>query len=324
MTSATEGRISPGDPTVNHVTPVPWPQFAAEAISLYAPPMRRPATQRKLRQVLDEFSAHCDSSSDLTPAAIAAWMAATSHRRGPRTQLALLRTIRPLCVYGESRGYLSDPFRFRKPRAWLSAASLETPDRAFPRHRSASEIRSVLELADQEAREGRWEARRLRAAVYCWCFTGSRKQEILGLRTADIDLGQRVLSIQPNPRRPLKTSSSAARLPIPGPLADVLSDWLPHCESDWLFPHRFRSGPWLYGPNGAKAIDQVKALGRRAGVEGLTILSFRHSFGTHAEAWGIGELMLQRLLRHAHPQTQRSYRHRDLDQLRLAAELIRY
>jgi integrase len=309
---------------VYQLTPVPWSRFAAEALSLYAPPMRRPATQRKLRQVLAEFSGHCDSSSDLTPAAIAAWMGATTHRRGPRTQLALLRTLKPLCTYGETAGYLNDPFRFRKPRAWFASGQLEPPEKAFPRHRSAKEIRAVLELADREAAEGRWEARRLHAAIYSWCFTGARKTEILGLRAADIDLGHQLMRIEPNIRRPLKTASSAATLPIPPALADVLSDWLPNCESDWLFPHRYRSGPWLYGPHGAKAIDQVKALGRRAGVDGLTILSFRHSFATCAEAWGFGELMLQRLLRHAHPQTQQSYRHRDLDQLRLAAELIRY
>jgi integrase len=58
-----------------------------------------------------------------------------------------------------------------------------------------------------------------------------------------------------------------------------------------------------------RALDQVRDLGVRAGVEGLTIASFRHTFASLAEGWNMSELELQRLLRHSRIRTQRAYRH---------------
>jgi integrase len=302
---------------------VPWRDFAAEVLSLYAPPIRRPGTYRKTRQVLGEFSRLCKRSDDLAPAAIAAWVQRYPDR-GASTRLALLRTLRPVCTYGASAGYLVDPFLFRKPRAWLPASALSLPESDFRRHRTAAEIRSVLAQADSEALGGRWESLRLRAAIYTWCFTGARKSEILGSTVADYELEHAMVSIRGNIRRPLKTAASSAKLPIAEPLAVVLADWLPRTECQWAFPHKWRRGPWLHGPHGLKALDQVAALGRRAGVPGLTILSLRHSFGTLSEGWGFGGLLLQRFLRHTAIQTQQGYRHQDLDQLRCAAAKIRY
>jgi integrase len=303
--------------------PVPWRQFADEVLALYTPPIRRPATYRKTLQVLKEFSRLCRKSDDVTPMAIAKWIAAFPDR-GDSTRLALLRHFRPACTYGATMGYLADPFLFRKPRKWLPASANLEPHEIFPRHRTAAEIRSVLEQADLEALGGRWEAQRLRALIYAYCFTGARKNEILGSLTADVDLGLGLLSIRGNLWRPLKTSASAARLPIPAPLATVLEAWLKLCGPTFLFPTTKRRNPWLHGAHHAKALDQIAQLGDRAGVKGLTILSLRHTFGTLCEGWGHGELMRQRLLRHARRDTQRGYAHEDLDQLRRAAAKIRY
>jgi integrase len=300
-----------------------WRQFAAEVLSLYAPPIRRPGTYRKTAQVLRELGALCRRSDDLGPPKIAAWLQRYPDRAAT-TRLALLRTLRPVCTYGAAAGYLVDPFLFRKPRQWLPASALIIPECDFRRNRTAGEIRSILDLADSEALDGRWEALRLRAAVYSWCFTGARKNEILGSMVADVDILKGTFFVRPNDKRPLKTAASAAVLPLAAPLAAVLAGWMPHCGGPWLLPHKFRRGPWLHGPNGGKALDQVAALGRRAGVDGLTILALRHSFGTLAEGWGFGELLLQRLLRHTSVKTQRSYRHQDLEQLRCAASAIRY
>ena len=303
--------------------PLAWRRFASEVLSLYAPPIRRPSTYRKTRQALREFGRVCRTTGDVSPAAIAAWIARHPDR-GDSTRLTLLRTFRPVCTYGASQGYLIDPFVFRKPRQWLASSAVVGSLEAFPRHRTAAEIALLLAQADLEAQGGRWEARRLRAAVYAWCFTGARKNEILGARTADVDLAAGMLAIVPNPRRPLKTAASRARLPIPGTLAAVLAAWIPHCGSEWLMPSRYRRTPWMHGPHRNKALDQVRELGARAGVPGLTILALRHSFGTLSEGWGWGELTLQRQLRHSRPATQVGYRHEDLHQMRVAASKIRY
>jgi integrase len=282
-----------------------WGELTSQVLALYARPMRRPATARKMRQVLLEFGDLVGEASDLTPATVARWIAAHPNRR-PETVCALLRSLRAACVYGVQAKLLdASPFDFREPSAWVDW-DVEELD---PPVHQAEEIARVLALADQEASGGSWKAARLRALVYCYAFTGARKREVLALQTADIDLAAGVLQIRTNRRRGLKTRQSAACLPLPAPLGAVLAAWLPRTESEWLFPGIRRKGPWLEGPPGEKPLDQVKALGLRAGVPGLTIQSFRHTFASLSESWGIGELALQRVLRHSNLRTQRGYRH---------------
>ncbi len=304
------------------VSPIPFSQFTTEVLKLYLPPMRRRTTYDKTHQVLKELGRFCQSTADLTPIAVADWMSHGPHRAAA-TWDGLLRHVAAACSYGASLGYLTSPFDFRPVSQWLPLDEVEEGEE-FQRHRSGAEIRAVLAQADLEAQGGLWEALRLRAAVYAWAFTGAGKTEILGLRTADVDLDARVLKIRSHSRRRLKTGARAARLPIAWPLAEALAGWLPHTGCQWLFPHKYLTGPWLQGRPGHRPLDRVRSLGERAGVPGLTILAFRHSFGTLSEGWGIGENMLQQLLRHANRRTQRRYRHEDLDQLRRAAELIQY
>jgi integrase len=301
---------------------VPFERFQAEVLALYQPPCRRAATRAKVRQVLGEFAATCKSTRDLDPARIADWMAAHPERSAA-TRRSLLSSLRAACSYGVFKHYLSSPFDFRSLDAWIPKDEIEEPEQ-FRRYRSAAEIGRVLRRADQEAQDGRWEAQRLRAAIYCWSYTGAGNREILGLRITDLDLGARVITVRSHPRRRLKTGARAAILPIAPPLVDVLAGWTPLPGCEWLFPHSRRTGPWLHGPAGCKALDQVKQLGERAGVPELTILALRHSVATLAEGWGIGELMLQRILRHARRQTQRHYRHQDIQQLLEAAAKITY
>jgi integrase len=302
------------------LSPVPFAQFQTEILTLYG--TNRIATYRKMRQVLEEFSSLCPTTDKLDPVAIASWMSA--HRdRAAWTHRSLLSTLRSACSYGDFKRYLRNPFGFRPLDKWIPADELEEAE-DFRRHRSAEEVRRVLARADLEALTGDWDARRLRAAIYAWAFTGAGKLEVLGLRVCDLDLPGRLIRVRSHSRRRLKTGARHAVLPVAEPLAVVLGDWLPRTGCEWLFPHKLRTGPWFHGRPGKRPLDEAKALGDRAGVEGLTILDFRHTIGTLAEGWGIGELMLQRLLRHARRQTQQHYRHPDLELMRQAAEKIRF
>lgn len=297
-----------------------WGEFAREVLALYERPMRRRSTYRKMRQVLAEFGAHCRHCRDLDPGAVAAWIAAHPGRR-PATVVTMLSSLRTACRYGKARGWLRDsPFEFRSPRQWIDA---DVPELPPPVHTAAA-IAAALHTADSEALGGPWRARRLRAVFYVAAYTGARKREILGLRVEDVDLGLGVIQIRTNGRRPLKTRGSAADLPIPAALASVLADWIPRAGSEWLFPGAWRAGPWIDGAPGYRPIDELIALGVRAGVEGLTFQSLRHSFASLSEGWGIGELMLQRLLRHSSTRTQRGYRHALPGPMQAAAALVRF
>jgi integrase len=185
------------------------------------------------------------------------------------------------------------------------------------RHLSRSELAGVLAQADAEAVD--WRGRRLRALVYLLAYTGMRSAEALGLEVGDCDFAEGLVSIRPNRARALKTASSAARLALAAPVVEVLRGWVRECGSPWLFPGLRRRSPWLGGGPGIRAVDQVKALARRAGVPGVTLLCFRHTLATLAEVGGLGELELQRQLRHSSPRTQVGYRHGDLEELKRTA-----
>ena len=87
-------------------------------------------------------------------------------------------------------------------------------------------------------------------------------------------------------------------------LVEVMAEWLPKAGSDWAFPATRGAVPWTSGKPGSKPLDRLKAAGLRAGVEGLTFLSLRHSWATHAESlWGFSEALIQRVLRHTTPRT---------------------
>jgi integrase len=309
-------------PEICPMSDVAFSQFEAEVLALYQPPQKRPSTRSKIGQVLHELANYCQVAADLDPVAIGRWLA-DHPERAAATRKSLLSALRAVCGYGEWRGYLRNPFSFRKLSSWVPSDELEDGE-PFRRHRSALEIARVLLKADEEAQDGGWQASRLRAAVYAWAYTGAGLKEILGLRVQDILLQDRVIAVKSHPRRRLKTGARAAWLPIAEPLGRVLEAWLPSAGCDWAFPGSRRHTPWMGGSPGYRPTDRVRQLGERAGVQGLTVLAFRHTFGTLSEDWDIGELMLQRILRHSRPATQRHYRHADPELLQRAAAKIRF
>jgi len=300
---------------------IPFASFSAEVLALYHPPLRRVSTFRKMRQVLEEIGAICPTTADLSPATIAAWITAHPTRRSS-TIRTLLVALRAGLKYGEARGHLSSPFRFRSVAQWVP----RTDDEPARTHPGATEVGKVLLQADREAEAGAWHARRLQLLVYALAYTGARASEVLALRADDIDPVRAVVWIRPHARRPLKTARSRRAVPIAGPLHRVLETWLARTDrhSDWLIPHTRLDGPWLSGAPTAKPLAAVRELGRRAGVEGLTLLGFRHAFATSADRFGIGSKALTEILGHTTPATQWHYRHADPDEMRRAIDRVRF
>jgi integrase len=108
-------------------------------------------------------------------------------------------------------------------------------------------------------------------------------------------------------------------------MESLLLEWLPWSVSEWAFPTRKRSGPWINGSCGSRPVDALRRAGEAAGVTGLTWKSLRHTWATHAEtAWGIPELGVQRVLRHTTPLTQRHYRHPDMVNLRRMVDSVSF
>jgi integrase len=292
--------------------------FAADTLKQYRPPIRRKATRQKLEQVLREFGQLCRTTADLTPSAIADWIV-RYNGRSAITSFSLLRAFAAACRLGHAAGWLDrDPFAGRPPARWWSDGELDPPERK--RHLSIDEVRRLLEVADHEAAGGSWSQIRLATLVRLLIFTGVRASEALALRTEDYDTAERCIHVRPNGRRLLKTKASRRDVAVPEALEAHLRPWLARCGSEWLFPASRRLTPWLAGSRGAKAIDQVRELGRRAGIAGVTLLALRHTYGTLAESQGFGELALQRLMGHSKRTTQRAYRHPDPEVLRVGSQ----
>ena len=306
--------------------PMPFARFTAEVLSLYEPPIRAKGTYRQMSQVLREFAElpSVRTVTDLRPPAVAAWIADHPDRTPARTA-SLMRSLSSAVSYAMSERYLkSSPFAFRRVNQWVRD-QCQVSDRPQPsRHQSAESIQRLLSTLDTEASCGTWKAGRLQALVYLLAFTGLRKGEALHLHVADVDLSGCTIVIQPRRTFRPKTRRSAARIPIAEPLADVLALWLPRTGCRWVFPGVECRGPWLSGCPGYKPLDEIRAAGERAGIDGLTIAGFRKTIGTLAKTWGLGQLEVKALLRHSNTETQRWYDEEQVETLRPAVAQIRF
>jgi integrase len=308
------------------VTPIPFAQFRDRILALYAPPQRAKATYGGMRHALAlvaELVGPDATTAVLNTDLIARFIATRPPGQSNTTTLGQIRSISAACTIAAAEGWIRiSPFMVRK--RWIRAAKPKPK-----KHHSREEIARVLDLMrrDIPRKKGwaRWRAWRLYGLASTVAFTGLRKMEALRLKVEDIDLEARVLLVVPRSGSDLKTEASAAPVPIPDALVTVLQQWLPHTQCEWAFPNSTHSGPWVGGSTGYRPLDRMKRLGVRAGVEGFTFLSLRHSFATHAEFWGLSETMIQRILsetmiqrilRHTTTRTQQHYRHADLANMR--------
>lgn len=295
------------------VTPIPFTEFRERILALYAPPQRAKATYGGMRHALDLVAALVDPNATtavLNTDLIARFIATRPPAQSPTTTLGQIRYLSAACSIAAAEGWIRvSPFMVRK--RWIRAARPKAK-----KHHSREEISRVLDLMrrDIPRKKGwaRWRSWRLYALASTVAFTGLRKMEALRLKVEDIDLEAKVLLVVPRTGSDLKTEASAAPVPIPDALVTVLQQWLPHTGCEWAFPNSTHSGPWVGGSPGYRPIDRMKRLGVRAGVEGFTFLSLRHSFATHAEFWGLSDTMIARILRHTTVRTQQHYRHADL------------
>jgi len=311
---------------------IPFDQFRSDLLRLYVPPHRAPATRRQMRMVLDQVAAlGAKTTADLTPNLVARFIEARPPGQSPRTLHTVLRCLRAACNQAVVNGVLRvSPFTSRRVSAWVGRLGPPTQKK----HYSREEIRRVLTLlaADVESTAGwaQWRSRRLQALVAGIAYTGLRKSEALFLHAADIHLEARFVALTDRGRaggKRLKTEGSEQPVPIPDALLPILADWLSHrldapadfpipLDCPWLFPTLNRRSNWTGGPRGAKPLDRLHQVAARAGVEGMTFLSLRHSWATHAEYQGYGPALIQRILRHTTEQTAAKwYRHADLPNL---------
>lgn len=311
-----------------------WTDVSLMLEALYQPPTYSRRTGQKIRTTLRKLAAVAAVPGDLGAAAIAALQNQELRRTRPRSVKSTMNAARTICRILADEGFLDrDPFVGRRlPRLRLGPK--------LRRFHSAEEIAAVLRRADFEAKasSGRprrpvfresdrpgWKARRLRALVYLLAYTGLRAAEALYLRPEEVHSAGPVawVDVVSSQEHRTKTESSEAPVPLPPAAAAVLDDWVVDCGGLWVFPWPGLGRPWVGGSSGYRAADKVKALGERAGVAGVTLLSFRHSFITAARTrFSLPAGVVRQLARHSSEATQEGYLGRDLLGLAQAAAAI--
>ena len=328
----------------DHVEPIPLGKLRDHLAALYSPALRAKSTRSSIMRILDKLDrlGGIETTADLTTATVARFIAAEPPGQHPNTTYTQVAKLRVVCNIAAAEGWLRmSPFVAR--RRWVRKI---TP--AVPKVHSREEIARVLGLAAADVARKRgwaqWRARRLLALVAVVAYTGLRRNEALHLRVEDVDLSTRMLAIVARRDGNLKTDAAAQPVPIPDALAVILAGWIPHLatppphrhslgrpggrpaavtraglrevDPGWLIPNAYRTGPWQGGSNGHKPVQRLKRLAHRAGVEGFTFQSLRHSWATHAEFWGLSDAMIQRVMRHSNTRTQQHYRHAEAANLR--------
>ncbi len=208
---------------------IPFDQFTAELLRLYAPPHRAQATRRQMRMVLDQVAAlEVKTTADLTSTLVARFIEARPPGQSPRTLHTVLRVLRAICNQAVITGGLRvSPFALRRVSQWVGRLGPPTQKK----HYSREEIRRVLSLMAQDVEStagcAQWRSRRLQALVATVAYTGLRKSEALFLQISDVHLEARFISLTDRGRaggRRFKTEGSEQPVPIPDALAPILAD----------------------------------------------------------------------------------------------------
>jgi integrase len=247
------------------------------------------------------------STAALTPELVAKLAARAG---AAATTNGLLRALRTACGLAADRGWLVRGSLERA--AWRVYQGPQTRARHHPREAVARVLGSL-----EEGRAS-WEGGRLHALACCYAYTGLRLREALRLEVGDLDLDRGFVFVRPG--KDLKTARSAAPVPCPRALVEVLEGWVGRAGGRWVFPNLGKTGPWGGGTFGKRPTDRLVAAGLAVGVAGFTPLSLRHSLATHyAGYWGLSDKQIQQILRHTTVMTQAHYVHADLANL---AELV--
>ena len=283
-------------------------RFRDEILSLYEPPLCARNSWFKIRQVLDILdSLGVKTTTDLTPSVVARFVRSNPDW-APATVEGLLGYLSPVCKYAKTMGYVRvNPFDVRKD--WYKSAPIrDDDDQADDRFLSIESLSKLLSHLESQSES--WQGMRLYALVSTFAYTGLRRNEGLTRAVEDFDLARQILRLKPRKIK-LKTRASVQPVGLPAELVPILERWLPMAGSSWAFPATLLKTPWTGGPMGKRPIDELKAAGEAAGIGRVTFQALRHTWATIAEARGIGELMIQRQLRHTSRRTQLHYRHAD-------------
>jgi len=163
----------------------------------------------------------------------------------------------------------------------------------------------ALRRAEEEQRENPFTI----GAIRLLLFTGARRDEVLQLRWADVDIERAMLMLPDS-----KTGAKAIYLSAPA-LAVLAS--LPRLQGNPFVICGQKAGSHLV--NLEKPWQRIRAI---AGLEGVRLHDLRHSYASFGAAGGLSLPMIGKLLGHRATATTERYAHLAADPVRAANEAI--
>ncbi|WP_281823679.1 tyrosine-type recombinase/integrase [Jannaschia rubra] len=164
------------------------------------------------------------------------------------------------------------------------------------RRLSEGEVRHLGKIMVQMEREGEHPVGL--ASIRALFLTGFRRMEVLGMKTAWIEVDRNCVAFPDTKSGPqLRVIGDAALL--------CLAEQAQRSESPFVFPADWGDGNFV---GVVRVLDRVC---RRAGIQNVTPHSLRHTFASLAASWGFSELTVAGLLGHAPRGVTQRYVHLD-------------
>ncbi len=206
-----------------------------------------------------------------------------------RQVLSLLRSMLRLAV---EHGWLAKAPRVRLPRA---------PEKAYQWIRSEEKMGKLLQAAKETGYPGLVEF-----YATAW-YTGMRAGELCGLTWADVDLDNRLLTVQRSYAEETTKGGDIRRVPILDPLLPLLRDWQPRCHSrELVFPNKHGN---MHVPSARVMHQTYRRCLAQAGIERIRFHDLRHTFASHWMLKGGDLYRLQRILGHKSIAMTQRYAH---------------
>lgn len=189
----------------------------------------------------------------------------------------------------------------------VATASVRKTDNKRERFLSLDEVRRLGAALDELEAEGM--NAKVANITRLWALTGCRRNEIAGLKWAEVDLDRGLLVLEHSKTgksvRPLGAGAWAMLKSLRGEAAE---------EAEFVFPaergHSFYQGTKRLWPSVVE----------RAGLVGVSPQTLRHTLGSAAASGGKALLMIGAILGHANARSTQIYAHIDHNPVRLAAD----
>jgi len=328
------------------VRPMRWAAFRALVTEEWSPDRFSKAHVKAIRRMLDRVEAIdladegeprrvVATTADLTVRLVRRYADAQPAGLSPFTLKARLGDLRTICSFAvEQRALAVSPFHIRPMKRWV-----KTGPPKGKRHLSRDECQRLLKVLsdDVASRKGwaAWKARRLRVAVSIALYCGLRRNELLRLQVADLDIPGRLIHVRPHGVKRLKTLQSEDSVPIPEALVPLLEEWLAGWrlagpegfpvpgDCPWMLPTVCRRSPWTGGSMASKANSELRRAGERAGIPcRVHFQLLRRTCATALEAMGVNPQTIARILRHSEQVDAVFYRQRDEAVMKAAARSL--